>query len=50
MQSYGDYPQESIEWWEQHEIPLYDKNWRDFEWGLIDEDYDDNEEDEEEDE
>lgn len=45
MKSYGDYPSESVEWWEEQEMPLYGKEYEDFEWDLVEEEYEDEDRD-----
>jgi hypothetical protein len=41
MQDYGDYPETSVAWWEETELPVYDKEVEEFEWDLVEEDEDD---------
>ncbi len=41
MKSYGNYPDESVEWWEDMETPVYDKELDEFEWDLVEEDDED---------
>lgn len=43
MKSYGHYPEESIEWWDQAETPIYGDEVEDFEWVEVDEDDDSHE-------
>ena len=47
MKSYGDYPSESVEWWEEQEMPIYGKEYEDFEWDLVEEEYEDEDRDQE---
>lgn len=38
MQDYGDYPETSVAWWEDSDIPVHGKEVEEFEWDLVDED------------
>lgn len=37
MKSYGNYPDEAVEWWEDQEDIIYDNEVDEFEWDLVEE-------------
>lgn len=38
MKDYGDYPEMSVAWWEEKEVPVYGKEVDEFEWDTVEED------------
>lgn len=38
MQDYGDYPETSVAWWEDSDIPAYGREVEEFEWNELTDD------------
>lgn len=41
MKNYGNYPEESVSWWEEFDMPIYGKEVDEFEWDLVEEEQED---------